>query len=124
MAKKNFGKFLAFATITGAVAAGISYFLKYRSFHAELEDDFHDYEEEDDFDGSLPHEEEPSPRNYVSLGEKKEEAAETMEEAKEAAAETAEEAAEAVKEHVSEAAGKTGEAPESATTIVEDNSAD
>ena len=39
MAKKGngFGKLVAFATIAGAVAAGISYFTKYKSFHKELE---------------------------------------------------------------------------------------
>lgn len=75
MAKKNLGKFLALATITGAVAAGISYFMKYRSFHAELEEDFHDFEDDDSFDGTLPHEGEAASRNYVPLGEKKEEEA-------------------------------------------------
>ena len=73
--KKKFGKFLALATAAGAVAAGVSYFLKYRSFHKELDQDFHDFEHEDDddFDGSLPHESEAASRTYVTLGEKKEE---------------------------------------------------
>ena len=48
--KKKFGKFLALATAAGAVAAGVSYFLKYRSFHKELDQDFHDFENEDDDD--------------------------------------------------------------------------
>ena len=108
-------------------AAGISYFLKYRSFHAELEDDFHDYEDEDEFDGSLPHDEEPAVRNYVPLGEKKEEASEAGEESAKAASKEAEdmagEASEAVKETVSEDAGK-AEETSGATTIVEDNPAD
>ena len=43
MAKKNFGKFLALATISAAVATAVSYFLKYKSFHAELDEDFHDF---------------------------------------------------------------------------------
>ena len=57
MAKKNFGKFLALAALSGAVAAGVSYFLKYQSFHKELDEDFHDFEgegeqeEDDSFDG-------------------------------------------------------------------------
>ena len=86
--KKKFGKFLALATAAGAVAAGVSYFLKYRSFHKELDQDFHDFEHEDDddFDGSLPHESEAASRTYVTLGEKKEETKET---AKEAVKETA-----------------------------------
>ena len=130
MAKKSFGKFLALATITGAVAAGVSYFLKYRSFHAELEDDFHDFED-DGFDGTLPHEGESSPRNYVSLGEKKGEAMEAVEDAAaataEKAAETAGQAAEKVegaarevKEHAAEAAGT---AKDMTTTIEEDTQA-
>ena len=81
--KKKFGKFLALATAAGAVAAGVSYFLKYRSFHKELDQDFHDFEHEDDddFDGSLPHESEAASRTYVTLGEKKEETKETAKEA-------------------------------------------
>lgn len=99
MAKKNFGKFLALATISGAIAAGVSYFLKYRSFHAELDEDFHDFEgDDDDFDGTLPHESESAPRNYVPLGEKKEE---TAKEVMEAAVNKAEDIAGEVKEEVS-----------------------
>jgi len=129
MAKKNFGKFLALATISGAVAAGVSYFLKYRSFHAELDDDFHDFEGDESFDGTLPHEGESAIRNYVPLGEKKEEtlketaeeaaqkAKDAAEKAKEALAQTAEEAKEAaaeVKEDLSDSIKK------AATTIEED----
>jgi hypothetical protein len=100
MAKKNFGKFLALATISGAIAAGVSYFLKYRSFHAELDEDFHDFEgDDDDFDGTLPHESESAPRNYVPLGEKKEE---TAKEVMEAAVNKAEDIAGEVKEEVSQ----------------------
>ena len=99
MAKKNFGKFLALATISGAIAAGVSYFLKYRSFHAELDEDFHDFEgDDDDFDGTLPHESESAPRNYVPLGEKKEE---TAKEVMEAAVNKVEDIAGEVKEEVS-----------------------
>ena len=127
MAKKNLGRFLALTAISTAIAAGVSYFFKYRSFHAELEDDFHDYEDEDEFDGSLPHDEEPAVRNYVPLGEKKEEASEAGEESAKAASKEAEdmagEASEAVKETVSEDAGK-AEETSGATTIVEDNPAD
>ena len=100
MAKKNFGKFLALATISGAIAAGVSYFLKYRSFHAELDEDFHDFEgDDDDFDGTPPHESESAPRNYVPLGEKKEE---TAKEVMEAAVNKAEDIAGEVKEEVSQ----------------------
>lgn len=65
MAKKQFGKFAVLAALAGT-AVGITYFLRYKSFHEELEEDFHDFEEDlDEFDSE---EEEPSPkRNYVSL---------------------------------------------------------
>lgn len=134
MAKKSLGRFLAFAAITGAAAAGISYFLKYRSFHAELEDDFHDYEDggEDSHepascDGETAH------RNYVPLGEKKETMEAVKEEASEAAeavcdgakeaARKAEEAAEAAGDHAKEAVHKAAEAvKDMATTIEEDTS--
>lgn len=126
MAKKNLGRFVAFAAITGAVAAGVSYFLKYRSFHAELEDDFHDYEDGDQEDAPIPFEDESAHRNYVPLGEKKEET--MMEEAGETAEEAvkkAEETADTVKEHAEEAAEKAGEAAKGmATTIEEDTSAE
>lgn len=72
MAKKHFGKFIALATVSGVIAAGISYFLKYKSFHDELDEDFHDFEgDEEEFDGELPHESEIISRTYVSLNEKK-----------------------------------------------------
>lgn len=74
--------------------------MKYRSFHAELDEDFHDFEgDDDDFDGTLPHESESAPRNYVPLGEKKEE---TAKEVMEAAVNKAEDIAGEVKEEVSQ----------------------
>lgn len=51
MAKKHFGRFVALAAIAGTAAAGVSYFLRYKSFHKELDEDFHDFE--DDFDEDL-----------------------------------------------------------------------
>lgn len=101
--KKKFGKILALVTAAGAVAAGVSYFLKYKSFHKELDQDFHDFEsaDEDDFDGTLPHESETASRNYVPLGEKKadiqEAAEEITKEVKEAASETVDAVADAAK---------------------------
>lgn len=47
MAKKRTGLLIAFGAVLGAAAAGISYYLKYRSFNDELDKDFHDYEEEE-----------------------------------------------------------------------------
>ena len=75
MAKKQFGKIAALAALAGA-AVGITYFLRYKSFHEELEEDFHDFEEDlDEFDEK---EEENAPRrNYVSLNQEKSEFPET-----------------------------------------------
>ena len=36
MAKKGWGKFVAFAAVTGAVAAGVSYVLQYKTYHRRL----------------------------------------------------------------------------------------
>lgn len=47
MSKKRTGLLIAFGAALGAAAAGISYYLKYRSFNDELEKDFHDYEEDE-----------------------------------------------------------------------------
>ena len=73
MAKKGngFGKLVAFATIAGAVAAGISYFTKYKSFHKELEEDFHDFE--DDVNDDISKIDSTMNRNYVSLHADKDE---------------------------------------------------
>ena len=72
MAKKGFGRFVAFAAATGAVAAGISYVLQYKMFHKELEKDFCEFE-----DGDEPEEQEAAPskteRNYISLHSSKDE---------------------------------------------------
>lgn len=46
MSKKKTGLLIAVSAAIGA-AAGISYYLKYKSFHDELDKDFHDYEDED-----------------------------------------------------------------------------
>ena len=73
MAKKQFRKLAVLAALAGT-AVGITYFLRYKSFHEELEEDFHDFEEDlDEFDSE---EEEISPkRNYVSLTPEKADAA-------------------------------------------------
>ena len=65
MAKKHFGTIITLAAIAGAAAAGITYFLQYKSFHKELDEDFHDFE--DDFDEFDDTDETNSSRNYVSL---------------------------------------------------------
>ena len=69
MAKKAFGKLAALLTIAGAAAAGISYLTKYRSFNKELDEDFHDFEDEDETE--VP--DSTMSRNYVSLHADKDE---------------------------------------------------
>ena len=120
--KKKFGKFLALATAAGAVAAGVSYFLKYRSFHKELDQDFHDFEHEDDddFDGTLPHESEAASRTYVTLGEKKEAVEDVAKEAADVAAEAGKEAVETGKEAAEQAA----ETAKETAQVVAENAAD
>ena len=102
MAKKNVGKFVVLAAVTGAIAAGISYFVKYKSFNKELDEEFHEFEgdaDEEEFDGTLPHEDETTERSYVTLGEKKAEpAGETSQSDAEAVPDTAEPVAEAAEE--------------------------
>ncbi len=126
MAKKNLGRFLALTAISTAIAAGVSYFLKYRSFHAELDEDFHDFEgDDDDFDGALPHEGEAAKRNYVPLGEKKDggsvddAAQDHREEAKTAGDEATGTEAAAAADDAMESAVKPVE-PAATTTIEED----
>lgn len=88
MAKKHFGKLLTLAAIVGAAAAGVSYVLQYKSFHKELDEDFHDFEDDfDDFDDAGEKENSKtsdtvaSERSYVSLNpEKRDTPAETSEE--------------------------------------------
>lgn len=45
--KNNTGLLIALGAVIGAAAAGISYYLKYKSFNDEIDKDFHDYEDED-----------------------------------------------------------------------------
>ena len=48
MAKRGLGKLVAFAAISGAVAAGVSYVLQYKIYHKELDKDFREFEDEED----------------------------------------------------------------------------
>lgn len=95
----GFGKIVVFATIAGAVAAGISYFTKYKSFHKELEEDFHDFEDDGNDDISMI--DSTMNRNYVSLHADRDEfkvAASDM-------ADAAKDAANAAKNMMKDAAG-------------------
>ena len=47
MSKKRTGLLIAVGAALGAAAAGISYYLKYKSFNKEIDSDFHDYEEDE-----------------------------------------------------------------------------
>lgn len=69
MSKKGFGKFIALATVAGAAVAGISYLKKYQSFNKELDEEFHDFE--DDEEAPIP--DSTMTRNYVSLSANKDE---------------------------------------------------
>lgn len=79
MAKKGLGRFVAFAAIAGAAAAGVSYALRYKTFHNELEKDFREFEDEDedgeDLDEGQETAEEPKKldRNYIALHASKDE---------------------------------------------------
>lgn len=90
MAKKHFGRLLTLAAVVGAAAAGVSYFLQYKSFHKELDEDFHDFEDDfDDFDDTEEKDDKEANRTYVTLNqEHKPEKEETKEpQAEEACAE-------------------------------------
>ena len=107
MAKRGngFGKFVALATIAGAVAAGISYFTKYKSFHKELEENFHDFE--DDGNDDISKIDSTMNRNYVSLHANKDElktAASDMADAANAAKNMMKDAATIVSDTAKEAA--------------------
>lgn len=80
MAKKGFGKFMAFAAVAGAVAAGVSYVLRYKTYHKELEKDFREFEDggtEPDGTGNDPsvHDVDAHKldRSYISLSSSKDE---------------------------------------------------
>ena len=75
MSKKKSGLLIAFgAMLGGAVAAGISYYLKLKSFNDELDQDFHEYEEEETPSEETEEKTEPAPeRTYITInsGKKK-----------------------------------------------------
>lgn len=123
MAKKHFGKLLTLAAIFGAAAAGVSYVLQYKSFHKELDEDFHDFEDDfDDFDESDEDnnydnsESGTSERSYVSLNpEKKESAPEVTSDTKDESAED-----ESAEDESAESAGPDDALNESTTVTVEE----
>lgn len=114
MAKKGFGKFIAFAAIAGAVAAGISYLTKYKSFHKELEEDFHDFEDNDKSETPADNTME---RSYVSLNAEKPELSEAVDSVVSSAKEAVQDAVEAVSDTAEDVVE---DAKKAVTTIVED----
>ena len=69
MSKKKSGLLIAFgAMLGGAVAAGISYYLKLKSFNDELDQAFHEYEEEETPSEETEEKTEPAPeRTYITI---------------------------------------------------------
>ena len=123
MAKKAFGKLAALLTIAGAAAAGISYLTKYRSFNKELDEDFHDFEDEDDTE--VP--DSTMSRNYVSLHADKDEflvaAGDMMNAAKDAASAAknmVKDAAAIVADNTREAVSVAKDSAQKATVVAED----
>jgi len=65
---RKLGHFIAFAALAGVAAAAVSYYRQYSDFHKDLEEDFHEFEDEDDtVKAAAPN------RNYVSLNADKDE---------------------------------------------------
>ena len=123
MAKKAFGKLAALLTIAGAAAAGISYLTRYRSFNKELDEDFHDFEDEDDTE--VP--DSTMSRNYVSLHADKDEflvaAGDMMNAAKDAASAAknmVKDAAAIVADNTREAVSVAKDSAQKATVVAED----
>jgi len=122
MSKKKTALLVAVSAAIGA-AAGISYYLRYKSFNDELDKDFHDYEDEDSSSdeekASDAAAEETSERTYITLDPGKCKSGECEETAKQ---ETQEEVLEeALKESEEEPAKEPQEeAPAPAVTVEED----
>ena len=111
MSKKRTGLLIAVGAALGAAAAGISYYLKYKSFDDEIDKDFHDYEEVEisEMTNDEPISCADSNRTYISLDPNKCKSGETAAEESapvecpETEEETAEVAEEPVKESLSAA---------------------
>ena len=79
MSKKRTGLLIAVGAALGAAAAGLSYYLKYKSFNDEIEKDFHDYEEEttdETADETLSFSD--ANRTYISIDSNRSKAAEEV----------------------------------------------
>lgn len=115
MSKKKSGLLIAFgAMLGGAVAAGISYYLKLKSFNDELDQDFHEYEDEETpSEGKEKNAENAPERTYITINPGKDAAGDSIKEEAEdskktecptekESCEAAEENDDAVKENVPE----------------------
>ena len=68
MSKKKVKGAVLWGMLGGAVAAGISYYLKLKSFNDELDQDFHEYEEEETPSEETEEKTEPAPeRTYITI---------------------------------------------------------
>lgn len=109
MSKKKTGLLIIFGAALGAAAAGVSYYLKYKSFSDELDKDFHDYEDEDSSSEEANEKTaDASERTYITLdsAKAKTDTGEKKEEASEEAGETKKPSAEVTVEEDTEGAGQ------------------
>lgn len=105
MSKKKNSFLIAFGAALGAAAVGVSYYLKYKSFNKELDQDFHEYEDDEAAKEEEAEEEtvpcsEASGRSYITITPGKQEEAAKEEAGEEVKDNVPEEAAE--EESVSE----------------------
>ncbi|MBR5267517.1 MAG: hypothetical protein IKU20_04925 [Lachnospiraceae bacterium] len=109
MSKKRTGLLIAVGAALGAAAAGLSYYLKYKSFNDEIDKDFHDYEEDEisEVTNDEPISCADSNRTYISLDPNKCKSCETVaeESVPDTCPETTDDGTEASEESVKECPG-------------------
>ena len=123
MSKKKSGLLIALgAMLGGAVAAGISYYLKLKSFNDELDQDFHEYEDEETPSEETKEKSEPAPeRTYITINSEKttDSSAETEEEKKEETSQECSESGESAEdEHEAVPAEEDTTSEEKASSVV------
>ena len=122
MSKKKSGLLIAFgAMLGGAVAAGISYYLKLKSFNDELDQDFHEYEEEETPSEETEEKTEPAPeRTYITINSADDPAAEKKEDPDTAECSAAEGTCETAADSSSAAEGSAAN-EKTSSVVVEDD---